>query len=421
MRSELDSLIDKSAYLWQSNRMDEAIKICESALEKNPNSVGILSNLGAAYWAKGQPKEALPWLLKAHQLDDKNLQVIQNIATMYQDLRDLPNALLYYEKAIALKPRDAYYRWCKGTVLLAMGEYVEGWVYYEDGLGQKDIRGLPPNFRTGQWNGNYCNRLVIWHEQGMGDTLQFVRYAKLAKQIANKVIVLCHKSLHRIIASCPYVDDVIDTIAEREFEQHISIMSLPWLFHTNMNNIPNEIPYLFADNVDVNKFKPRMSGDKLRVGLCWAGNPRKHELKLNLIDGRRSISLDMLKPILDIPNIEFYSLQKGPEAEAQLAAYTGTNIINYMNEVEDFADTAGIVFNLDLVISVDTSVVHLVGAMGKPVWVLSRYDACWRWLQNSVLNPWYPTARVFGQTEPGNWTDIIQQMAEILKTARVQR
>ena len=420
MKSELAQLIDRSAMLWQSNKMDEAIKVCEQALEIEPKSTGAMSNMGAAYWAKGEPLKALPWLLQAYDLDKNNLQVIQNLATIYQDTRDLPNALKFYDEAVRIKPRDAYYKWCRGTVLLAMGDYVEGWAYYEEGLGQPAIRGNPPLFKTAQWKGQYCNRLVIWHEQGLGDTLQFIRYAKLAKEIVNKVIVLCPEPLQRIVASCPWVDDVTGSIQEGEFEQHISIMSMPWLMRTRLDTIPNETPYLFTTLDDVEKFKPRMSGDKLRVGLVWAGNPRKHEVKFRVIDGRRTITLDMLKPILEIPDIEFYSLQKGEDAEKQLANYTGGNIINFMGEVKDFADTAGIIANLDLVISVDTSTAHLVGAMGKPVWILSRYDACWRWLQNQPQSPWYPTARVFGQTELGNWTDIIQQMADLLKTARVK-
>ena len=429
IRTELQELIDESAYCWQSNRMDEAIKACNKALAIDPDCVGAISNLGATYWAQGKPKEALPWLLKGHELDNTNLQTIQNVATIYQDLGDIDNAIAFYEKAIELMPRNAYYRWCKGTCLLAKGDYVKGWAYYEEGLGQPGIRGAPPKFRTGQWNGEYCNRLVMWHEQGFGDTLQFIRYARLAKEIVNKVIVLAPKPLHRVLGSCPWVDDVVETINEGEFEQHISIMSMPWLMRTTLEKIPSEVPYLFSNKRANDVWKPRMPDTKLKVGLVWAGNPRKHEIKFRVIDGRRTVTLDMMKPILDVENIDFYALQKGGEAEAQqyddyLTYGTSkpkyANLTNFMPEVVDFADTAAIVANLDLVITVDTAMAHLVGAMGKPVWIPSRFDACWRWLQNRPSNPWYPTARVFGQTEPGNWTSVIQQVADLLKTARIK-
>ena len=429
IRTEIQQHIDDSAHLWQSNRMDEAIEACNAALALDPNSVGALSNLGATYWAQGKQKEALPVLLKAFELDDKNLQVIQNIATIYQDLGDIDNALKFYEKAIEIMPRNAYYKWCKGTCLLAKGDYVKGWVFYEEGLGQPSIRGAPPQFRTGQWKGEYCNRLVMWHEQGFGDTLQFIRYVRLAKEIVNKVIVLAPKPLHRLLESCPWVDDVVETINEGEFEQHISIMSMPWLMRTTFEKIPREVPYLFS-NVKANAvWKEKMPGDKLKVGIVWAGNPRKQEVKFRVIDGRRTVTLDMLKPILDVENIDFYALQKGGEAEAQqydeylmygISKPKFANLTNLMPDVTDWADTAAIVANLDLVITVDTAVAHLVGAMGKPVWILSRFDACWRWLQNRPDSPWYPTARVFGQTEPGNWTPIIQQVADLLKTAKVK-
>ena len=419
MKSELVRLIDESAYLWQSGNMEEAVECCNKALAIDPDSGGALSNLGATYWAMGKPQEALPILLRAEKLLPTNLPIIQNIATIYQDLGDLENALKYYEKAIEIKPRSAYFRWCKGTILLALGDYIRGWVYYEEGLGQPDIRGGPPQFKTRQWDGNYCNRLVLWHEQGMGDTLQFIRYAKLAKEIVNKVIVLCPKPLMRVISSCPWVDDVTDSIGEGEFEQHISIMSLPWLMKTRLDTVPAPMPYLFTELGLAAKWRERMNGEKLRVGLVWAGNPRKHETKFRVIDGRRTVTLAQFKPILDIPNIDFYSLQKGPDAEAQLKDFP--QIINFINEVDDFSETAGIISNLDLVISVDTSVAHLAGAMNKPVWILSRYDACWRWLQNRPDSPWYPSAHIFGQTEPGNWEPAIQQVADLLATAKAKK
>ena len=418
MKSDIATLIDESAYFWQSNKFDEAVECCNKALEIDPDSVGALSNLGATYWGMGRPDDALPILLRAEKLLPTNLPIIQNIATIYQDKGDLDNALKYYERAIELKPRSAYFRWCKGTVLLAMGDYIRGWVFYEEGLGQPAIRGAPPEFQTRQWNGNYCNRLVLWHEQGLGDTLQFIRYAKLAKERVNKVIVLCPKPLMKIVASCPWVDDVTDHINEGEFEQHISIMSMPWLMKTNIDTIPAPIPYLFTDVQAAAKWHEKMKGDKLRVGLVWAGNPRKYETKYRVIDGRRTVTLAQFKPILDVPDIDFYSLQKGDDAEAQLKEFP--QIINYMGEVNDFSDTAAMIANLDLVISVDTSVAHLVGAMGRPVWILSRFDACWRWLRNRQDNPWYPSARIWGQTEPGNWEPIVQQIAEVLKTAKVK-
>jgi len=249
--------------------------------------------------------------------------------------------------------------------------------------------------------------LLIWHEQGFGDTVQFVRYAKLCKERADEVVVLCPTELIALIRRCPYVDAAIDAVRVRDFDQHISIMSLPPRFATRLDNVPAPIPYLFADERLTATWARRMRRERFRVGLVWAGNVRKSQLRFQVIDRARRISLQAMRPWLDLAHIDFYSLQKGePGKETQ-----GTNVVDFMEEVNDFADTAAIIANLDLVISVDTSVAHVAGAMGKPVWVLSRFDACWRWLRNRPDSPWYPTARVFGQTERGSWRGVIDAVA----------
>jgi hypothetical protein len=159
-----------------------------------------------------------------------------------------------------------------------------------------------------------------------------------------------------------------------------------------------------ANQALATKWAGRIRGGKFKVGLAWCGNSRTNQLRFHVIDRNRSLSLTRLQPWLDLDNVEFYSLQKGPAAnEAH-----GKNIIDFTDEINDFAETAAIIDNLDLVISVDTSVVHVAGAMGKPVWVLSRLDACWRWLRNRPDSLWYPTARVFGQTERGDWRSVIE-------------
>jgi hypothetical protein len=213
-----------------------------------------------------------------------------------------------------------------------------------------------------------------------------------------------------LLRTCPAVDDAVAAVRAGDFDQHISIMSLPYRFRTTVDTIPAPIPYLFADERLAAKWRHRMRGPGLRVGLVWSGNVRKHQLRFQVIDRNRRLSVEAMQPWLDLPSITFYSLQKG---ESQKEA-EGRNIVDWMDEVDDFADTAAIIASLDLVISADTSVAHVAGAMGKRVWVLSRLDACWRWLRNRPDSPWYPTARVFGQTERGSWRSVIDAVREEL-------
>lgn len=200
------------------------------------------------------------------------------------------------------------------------------------------------------------------------------------------------------------------------FDYHVPMMSLPYLFGTTLETIPREVPYLSVSAAARNQWAAHFAdAPGTKIGVVWAGNPRISQIDAHATDRQRSLSLAMLQPIFTVANCRFYSLQKGAAAEAMSPAKDKIPLIDLMAEVTDFMDTAAIIENLDLVISVDTSVVHLAGGLGKPVWVLSRFGGCWRWLQNQPLNPWYPTARVFGQPAPGDWTSCIEQIRQALE------
>jgi hypothetical protein len=192
-------------------------------------------------------------------------------------------------------------------------------------------------------------------------------------------------------------------------------MSLPHIFGTVVETIPAPAHYLHIGAMARARWADKFAGvTGYKVGLVWAGNPRESQLNAHLIDRRRSMSLDLLRPLFAIPELRFYTLQMGASA-SQIDIYgLRDRLIDFMPAVQDFEDTGAIIENLDLVIAVDTAVVHLAGGLGKPVWVLSRFDACWRWLQNRPDNPWYPTARVFGQQKPGDWGGVVEKVAQSL-------
>jgi hypothetical protein len=395
--------IDKACEHWANGNVDGALASCRRALALDPSSVPALANSGTIMWLNGDLAEAERLYVKAHELDPAHVGVMLNIATLRNEEGDLERSLEWIEKAEATRPRRPEVLWRRALIELAMGDYANGWAHYEAGLGHEDMRGKGPGFNTLAWQGTPCRRLLIWHEQGLGDTIQFVRYAKLCKERAESVLVLCPAELVSLLKRCPFVDDASDAVRPGDFDQQISIMSLPHRFKTTLDTVPAPIPYLFADEALAAAWGRRMLRGGLRVGLVWSGNVRRNHLRFQVIDRNRRLSLEAMQPWLDLPGITFYSLQKGePGREAE-----GRNIVNLMDDVGDFADTAAIIANLDLVVSADTSVAHVAGAMGKPVWVLSRLDACWRWLRNRPDSPWYPTARVFGKTERESWRSVI--------------
>ncbi len=402
--------IDRSFAHWNAGNVAGALESCREALDLDPSNAVALANMGTLVWLNGDVDEAEALYARAHAIDPAHVGVLINLATLRNEAGDLEATLHWIEKAQAQRPHSPEVVWRRGLLDLAMGDYANGWRRYEAGLGHEALRGKMPPFAKPAWKGDPCERLLLWHEQGLGDTVQFVRYAALCKSRAGKVIVLCPPELVALIESCPHVDQVVTGVRSSMFDQHVSIMSLPHLFRTTLDSVPATVPYLHADPARVARWAGRMPSGALKVGLAWAGNSRGGQLRFQVIDRTRSIALDALEPWLELQGPRFYSLQKGDAARQA----KGRNIVDFMDEVNDFADTAAIIANLDLVICVDTSVAHVAGALGKPVWVLSRLDACWRWLRNRPDSPWYPTARVFGQTTRGEWDAVIAMVRDEL-------
>ncbi|MCW2241333.1 hypothetical protein [Azospirillum canadense] len=272
------------------------------------------------------------------------------------------------------------------------------------------------------WNGEPLEgRSILLHaEQGNGDVLHFVRYAPLVAQRGGQVRLAVHSGLRRLMERIPgllSVHNLHDPLPVTDL--HCPLLSLPRAFRTGLDSIPAHMPYLTADPADVERWRTRLPADgRLRVGLVWSGDPRPHSPKANAVDRRRSLTLDDFAPLGAIDGaaerIAFDSLQKGSAAQAEDPP-NGLALIDRMDEIGDFADTAALITGLDLVTTVDTSVAHLAGGLGKPVWVLSRFGGCWRWLTNRDDSPWYPTLRLFHQPEPGSWAPVVASVARELE------
>ncbi|MGA1857025.1 tetratricopeptide repeat protein [Azospirillum sp. 11R-A] len=327
-------------------------------------------------------------------------------------------ARLGNERALALQPESDVARFNLSMVLLAEGDFAKGWRLYESRWRMERV--AYPAHAPRWTGGNPAGRsLLLVAEQGQGDTLQFVRYAPMLAALGAHVHLMVQPALVRLLSGLPGIASVRSlTEPPPACDACIPLLSLPLVFGTGLATIPASVPYLSPPGQERAAWKRRLDGSPggeggLKVGLVWAGSAHDEQFVAHMVDRRRSLPLAALAPLAGIPGVRFYSLQKGPPASE--ARTSGLDLVDWMDEVEDFADTAALVAELDLVISVDTSVCHLAGALGRPVWMLSRHDACWRWLRNRSDSPWYPTMRLFRQDRPGDWPPVILRVRTALE------
>jgi tetratricopeptide (TPR) repeat protein len=397
---------------------DAALDCFEKALSQKPDYADALNSMGTMLWSMGRSADARAKLERALQAKPDHFGAITNLGLLLHNEGKIGEALELYNRALTHAPEYQQTLWWKSYVLLALGEYREGWKLYESGIGRRDLRGLSPFAAVKAWDGKPAadKHLLIWSEQGLGDSLQFIRYAELCKQRVGKVSVLCPKPLLRLFKTTPFIDDAFEAPREgSRFDEHVPMMSLPHLFDTVLETVPATVPYLWVDPEIQAKWAAKFAGvTGAKIGLVWAGGSHEGKVNAALMDRQRSVGLERMKPWLDLPGARFYSLQKDKPAEQIAALGLADRLTDFMGEVTDMADTAAIIQNLDLVITVDTSMAHLAGGLGKPVWILSRYNADWRWLQNRPTNPWYPTARIFGQPTLGDWDSVMTEVGREL-------
>jgi hypothetical protein len=259
--------------------------------------------------------------------------------------------------------------------------------------------------------------LFLVSDGGLGDALQFCRYATLAAEAGAHVILGVPNALGGLMRTLKGVARVVtDGDAVPEYDLNCAIMSLPLAFGTTVETIPAAVPYLHAEASAIAEWGDRLSGLRgQRIGLVWAGKSRPWDAIQVALDQRRSLRLATLSPLMSVPGCDFVSLQVGEPGEQAANLPTGMALHDFTKEISTFSDTAALVANLDLVISVDTSTLHLAGAMGKPVWLLNRFDTCWRWMPERDDSPWYPSMRVFRQPRSGDWASVVQSVTVALR------
>lgn len=386
-----------------------AEKYYQTSLSLDPAQVAAYYDLGALYEHQGQLEQAIACyqgLLSKHPEESK---AYHYLGYCLQKVGCFEEARTAFDRSIELNPDDPDAYFNRSSLLLLLGKFEQGWQDFEF---RRLMEGYPvPHFPFPLWDGASLNgkRILLVAEYGFGDTLQFIRYALLVAQQGGRVIVQAPDALIPLLQSIEGIDEVVSHSSQPPFcEIYVPLMSLPYLFRTELETIPHSSPYLFAPTDRAVSLQKTKSSNKINVGIAWAGNPQYRS------DRTRSCHLRTLLPILQVPGVEFYSLQKGESAAQLLELPDPDSIQDLGSQFKDFGDTAAVIAQLDLVITTDTAIAHLAGALGKPTWVLLSFVPDWRWLLDREDSPWYPTMRLFRQTQPGDWEGVMGRVAEAL-------
>jgi len=399
----------------------DAIMNFERAIALEPGNSVFYNNRGTAYMDLGQFDIGEKDFKKAVFINSQFPEALMNLGNLYMKTRETDMAISFYRRSVAANPNYVDAHLGLGVALLEAGHYKEGAKEYE--WRWKSNQMVPRGFTMPEWNGEKANSpddiLVFYGEQGHGDSLQFVRFAPMIKKMfGGKIVVEVRQPLVRIFKSAPGIDQVLsfgEKIPEAKYcLPMVSAMKFMDGFYTK--------PYLKADPHLTNLWRQRTSQlpPGLRVGVCWAGGARPFHPIANSVNQRRSTNFAAFAP-LAMPGVSWVSLQVGEEAHQVKVPPVGMTIIDGSQDIYDFYDTAALMETLDLVISVDTSVVHLAGALGKPTWLLSRYDNCWRWHNDARDSVWYPSLTQFRQPSHGDWAGMMQEVRGELSKLISQR
>ena len=411
------TLSGRGTALHRLNRFEEALSDNRQAQVLDPANADICNDIGAALQKLGRNEEALEWFDRALDLRPNFVWALNNKALTLGELHRFDEAFMLYHHVKEIEPENAQTDWNIALLHLLNGDFVAGWRGREARWKIPSHPGTAgyPKFSQPMWFGEENiegKTILVCADEGLGDTIQFVRYAPMLKALGARVILLPQESLHPLLSGLPGVSQCLPNLSKGlpAFDFHCPVTSLPLAFRTTLETIPVPASYLPAPaEVRRQVWEDRLGHDgKLRIGLVWSGNP-KHKN-----DRNRSIPLRMFSGILDADAI-FVSLQKDPRPDDTAVLRERTDIVDLSAYLTDFSETAALVSCLDLVITVDTSVAHLAGALGCPTWMLLPHTPDWRWLLHRDDSPWYPTMRLFRQTETQDYASVLDRVKTELR------
>jgi Tfp pilus assembly protein PilF len=385
----------------------EAAEQClRDVIRIRPDFGDAYSNLGNALQDQGKLDDAIACYHQAIEKKPDYLDAHNNLGNALRSQRRMSEALASYNEALRINPDHAYVHLSRALLWLQTGDFERGWAEFEWRLKCKDY--AIPAFPCPMWDGSILNSqtILVYGDHGLGDTLQFIRYAPLVQDRGGRVVAAVRKPVARIVASCPGVAQVVSDGGQvPDVAVFVPAMSLPRIFKTTLASVPARVPYLTAEPEMVKQWALQLQSEQgFRIGIAWQGNPSYRR------DRERSFPLSRFESLAKLPGVRLYSIQKGFGSEqiGELAGRFG--VVDLASLHDDFADLAAIMRNLDLVIAPDTSLGHLAGATGTRVWVALSFDADWRWQLEREDSPWYPTMRLFRQKRPGDWDEVFRRI-----------
>jgi len=408
--------------LRNSGRFDEAGENLLKAVSIKPDYTEAYNNLGTLYRDTGRHDDAINSYTKALELRPGYIEALNNFGIALRDQGKLDEALEKYDTALSLMPDNLEVRWNKSLTLLLKGDYLNGWKYYETRLLKNSANRR--RFTRPRWDGTRFDgkTIFVYAEQGYGDTFQFIRFLPQVKALGGKVIFECQKGLTSLLQRCAGIDEIVERSDNNqpgvEFDIHVPLMSLPGVLGCTLENLPEKTPYILPDSDLVEQWQSYLnsaiqnrgkSPDKIfKIGIVWSGNPT-HEN-----DRNRSCPFEYFDQLRNIEGVVLVSLQKGDTSVQIKKLPDNNNILNIDKDLKSFHDTAAVIANLDLVISVDTSVAHLAAASGRKTGIILPHAPDWRWLLNREDSPWYPAMKLFRQSIPGDWKGVFKRINEHL-------
>ncbi len=397
----------------QLGNFSKAVSTLKATAEKNPESSAPLINLGIVYYQKEEYGEALAYFQQAAKLEESNPLAHYNLALALSETGEIDEAISEYEKAVELKKDyyEAYYN--LSMLYLLNGNYEKGFSLFEyrfksNELKRKELEGK-------RWQGEEIKdkTLYVYSDQGFGDAIQFVRLLKSAKPKVGKITLEVQIELLSLLKNLDFIDKAVPTrpdfSATSSYDYQIPLMSLPNALKISEENIPNDVPYIFADKEKSERWKALLdTGEKMKIGIAWRGNPTYGKNHI------RSANVKFFKDLFTIKNAVFFSLQKDI-LEREREFLLANEVVDMSEHLRDFSETAAIIDNMDLIITTDTVIPHLAGALGKPVWTLLAKIPDWRWGLQGDKSPWYPTMKLFRQKEMRDWKNLFADVYDELK------
>ncbi len=400
--------------LQQSGKLKRAIAAFERAVDLEPHSAAVLSNLGFALLEEGETERAEATLQKALRSDPTLAEARNNLGNVFLVQGRHHDAIEAYRSAVSCRGDFAEAHWNLAQVLLQTGDFSAGWREYEWRWRRQDFTSPRRAFEQPLWSGeDFRGRTLLLHaEQGYGDALQFIRYVDQISAKGGRILIECQPALERLFRQSLNVEQVIPYgSALPPFDLHLPLMSLPRVLETTLENVPAVVPYLVSDSDERAWWRKRLADptSALSLGIVWSGTQ-----SLKALQNRRC-PLSALEKLFSLEGVRFFSLQMGTAANEVEDLTPPVRLRDLTPDIKDFAETAAAVEALDLLVTVDTAMAHLAGALGKPVWVLLPKHADWRWMLGRNDSPWYPTMRLFRQTECGRWDSVIRAITSELR------